>query len=189
MILHGTHIAPRGSEAVLLAERGAEVMRALLGLVAGAAIEPRLVPSLRVHLDWIQYLSNFREPVLVRRAADRSGGPLALAEVAVDLRRVEPAALDAALLRALAGVGADAADGPAEGPPAARSVDTDPRQRHLALQSTVLAASRRLGGGVGPPVRGGPAERALGREPARGGHGRRRRLLDAPARPREKGSA
>src|SRR5262249_45218461 len=103
MILHGTHIAPRGSEAVLLAERGAEVMRALLGLVAGAAIEPRLVPSLRVHLDWIQYRSNFREPVLVRRAADRSGGPLALAEVAVDLRRAEPARLREALALALGG--------------------------------------------------------------------------------------
>ena len=111
MILHVNHFAPGGSESAAVAERGAEVMRTLLGLVAEGAIEPRLVPSLLVHLDWIQYRANFREPVLVRRAADGSGGPLALAELAVDLRRVESASLTAALMQALAGVGADAPDG------------------------------------------------------------------------------
>src|SRR5262245_45521618 len=110
MILHVNHIAPGGAEAAELSERSAEVMRTLLGLIAGGAVEPRLVPSLRVHLDWVQYRANFREPVLVRRAADRSGGPLALAEVAVDLRRVESATLNAALMRALAGVGSDVPD-------------------------------------------------------------------------------
>ena len=95
MILHVNHIAPVGAESAALADRSAEVMRTLLGLVAEGAIEPRLVPSLRVHLDWIQYRANFREPVLVRRAADRSGGPLALAEIAMDLRRVESATLTA----------------------------------------------------------------------------------------------
>jgi len=112
MILHVNHIAPGGSEAAALSERGAEVMRTLLGLVSGGAIEPRVVPNLRVHLDWIQYKANFREPVLVRRAADPSGGPLALAELAVDLRRVEPAALGEALARALAGAVESSEDGP-----------------------------------------------------------------------------
>src|SRR5262245_33613715 len=101
MILHVNHIVPGGPEQAVLAERGADIVRMLLGLVGDGAIEPRLVPSLRVHLDWIQYKANFREPVLVRRAADRSGGPLALAELAVDLRRVDPTALREALARAL----------------------------------------------------------------------------------------
>jgi len=113
MILHVNHIAPGGPEQAVIAERGADVVRTPLGLVSDGAIEPRLVPSLRVHLDWIQYKANFREPVLVRRAADRSGGPLALAELAVDLRRVEPTTLGAALLRALGG-----AAEPLEGVPA-----------------------------------------------------------------------
>src|SRR5215470_6342683 len=117
MILHVNHIAPGGPEQDTLAERGAGIVRTLLGLVADGVIDQRLVPSLRVHLDWIQYKANFREPVLVRRAADRSGGPLALAELAVDLRRVEPAALDAALHQALAGVGSDAPDVAPDGAP------------------------------------------------------------------------
>ena len=95
MILHVNHIPPGGPEQGILAERSADIVRTLLGLVADGVIEPRLVPSLRVHLDWIQYKANFREPVLVRRAADRSGGALALAELAVDLRRIEPATLPA----------------------------------------------------------------------------------------------
>jgi hypothetical protein len=115
MILHVNHIAPGGAESAVLADRGAEVMRTLLGLVAEGAIEPRLVPSLRVHLDWVQYRANFREPVLVRRAADRSGGPLALAEIAVDLRQMESATLKATLTRALAGVGVDAPDDTPDG--------------------------------------------------------------------------
>jgi hypothetical protein len=103
MILHVNHIAPGGPEQTMLANRSADIVRMLLGLVAEGAIDQRLAPSLRVHLDWIQYKANFREPVIIRRAADRSGGPLALAELAIDLRRVEPSALGDALARALAG--------------------------------------------------------------------------------------
>ena len=115
MILHVNHIAPGGPEQAIIAGRGADIVRTLLGLISDGAIEPRLVPSLRVHLDWIQYKANFREPVLVRRAADRSGGPLALAELAVDLRRVEPTTLGAALLRALGGTAEPLEEVPAGG--------------------------------------------------------------------------
>src|SRR5262245_29074927 len=117
MILHVNHIAPGGPEQVTLAERGADIVRTLLGLVAEGVIDQRLVPSLRVHLDWIQYKANFRDPVLVRRAADRSGGPLALAELAVDLRRVEPAALGDALARALGSASDPSEDAPDGAPP------------------------------------------------------------------------
>ncbi len=115
MILHVNHIPPGGPEQGILAERSADIVRTLLGLVANGVIEPRLVPSLRVHLDWIQYKANFREPVLVRRAADRSGGALALAELAVDLRRVDPATLGETLARALRGAADPLEEGPAGG--------------------------------------------------------------------------
>ena len=120
MIIHVNHMESGGTGAAAVAARAADVVRALLGLVAAGHGDPRLLPSLRVHLDWIQYRANFREPVLVRRAADRSGDPLALAELAVDLRRVEPATLGDALARALGGV-ADAAD---DGPEGAATLET-----------------------------------------------------------------
>ena len=86
MILHVNHLQPGQ------AGRAGEVVGALLALVEHGRVDLRLLPGLRVHLDWIQYRSNFREPVTVRRAADLAGEPLALAEVAVDLRRAEPRA-------------------------------------------------------------------------------------------------
>jgi hypothetical protein len=115
MIVHVNHTASGGAAASEFGARVADVVRTLLGLVAEGAIEPRLVPSLRVHLDWIQYRANFREPVSVRRAADPRGGPMALAEIAVDLRQVDPATLRDALAHALGGMAADAVRlGPAD---------------------------------------------------------------------------
>ena len=91
MILHVNHLQPGQ------AARAGEVTAALLGLVEQGRLDPGLLPELRVHLDWIQYRSNFREPVTVRRAADLAGTPLPLAEVAVDLRRTQVEGLSDAL--------------------------------------------------------------------------------------------
>src|SRR4030095_7222979 len=63
----------------------------------------------RLHLDWIQYRANFRDPVSLRRAADADGQPLTLAEIAVDLRR--PADAPAGLRWALRCLGPDGDDG------------------------------------------------------------------------------
>ena len=104
MILHVNHFQPGQ------AGRAGEVVGALLALVEQGRVDIRLLPGLRVHLDWIQYRSNFREPVTVRRAADLAGAPLALAEVAVDLRRAEPARLAGDLDRALLAIAPDAPD-------------------------------------------------------------------------------
>jgi hypothetical protein len=112
VIIHVNHTEPSGSGPASVDARAAEVVRTLLGLVAAGHGDARLLPSLRVHLDWIQYRANFREPILVRRAADRSGGPLALAELAVDLRRVDTEALGPALTAALGEVGDAAESGP-----------------------------------------------------------------------------
>jgi len=68
------------------AEAG-DVLAALCTLLDQGRLDPGVLPHLRLHLDWIQYRANFREPVIMRRAADARGERMALAEMAVDLRR------------------------------------------------------------------------------------------------------
>lgn len=106
VILHVNHLQPGQ------AGRAGEVVAALLALGEQGRVDARVLPGLRVHLDWIQYRSNFREPVAVRRAVDLSGAPLGLAEVAIDLRRAEPARLAEGLDRALVAISPEA---PADG--------------------------------------------------------------------------
>ena len=88
MILHLNHLHPGQ------ATRAGEVLAAVLGLVEGGRVDPRLLPGLRVHLDWIQYRSNFREVVTARRAVDQTGEEMALAEVAVDWAMPNPPNVD-----------------------------------------------------------------------------------------------
>jgi hypothetical protein len=83
------------------------IVTALFGLLdQGGRIDPELLPHLRVHLDWLQYKANFREPVSVRRGADAGGAPLPLAEVAIDVRQARPERLGEDLTAALAPAGA-----------------------------------------------------------------------------------
>jgi hypothetical protein len=63
MILHVNHLQPG------VAAAAGETVGALLALVEEAGLDARLLASLRLHLDWIQYRSNFRDPVSLRRAA------------------------------------------------------------------------------------------------------------------------
>jgi len=116
MILHVNHLGPGGPGAPDWEARAGEVVRTLLELLAGGLVDARVVPGLRVHLDWIQYRANFRDPVTLRRAVDGAGQPLGLAEIAVDLRRADPAGLRAALAEALGGVTADEPAEAAAGP-------------------------------------------------------------------------
>jgi hypothetical protein len=95
VIVHINHLQPGQ------AANAGEVVAALLSLVEQGRVDFRLLADLRIHLDWIQYRANFREAVTVRRATDRTGEALALAEVAVDLRRIELPGLTAELDRAL----------------------------------------------------------------------------------------
>ena len=83
-----------------------DLVTTLFGLLEEGRIDPSLLSHLRVHLDWVQYKANFREPVTVRRAADGRGELLPLAEIAVDLRQAEPARLREDLARALASIAA-----------------------------------------------------------------------------------
>ncbi|HET9267427.1 MAG TPA: hypothetical protein VFO31_04660 [Vicinamibacterales bacterium] len=83
VIVHINHIAPSKKKVA-----GGSPVSPLAGLVNGAmlsmvedgVLDARLAPSLRVHLDWIQYKTNFRDPIMVRRTADSAGRPLPLAE-------------------------------------------------------------------------------------------------------------
>jgi hypothetical protein len=83
-----------------------EVVTALFALVDQGRLDPEVLPRLRLHLDWIQYRANFREAVSVRHAADSRGGPMALAELAIDLRRTRPERLLDDLAAAVTSVGA-----------------------------------------------------------------------------------
>jgi len=96
------HVNDTSASSVGLAARARELVGTLLALVEEGRADPQLLPALRVHLDWIQYRANFREPVTVRRATDARGAPMPLAEIAVDLRQAEPERLRGELARALA---------------------------------------------------------------------------------------
>jgi hypothetical protein len=84
-------------------ETGAgDVLEALFALLDQRRLDPEMLPHLRLHLDWIQYKANFREPVTMRHAADARGERMALAELAVDLRRAPREGLIDALAEAIA---------------------------------------------------------------------------------------
>lgn len=102
MIVHINHLQ-RGE-----ATAAGGLVATLLGLLEEGRADPRLLPHLRVHLDWIQYRKNFREAMTVRRAIDTRGEPLSLAEVAVDLRQVRAETLREDLARALSAASAEA---------------------------------------------------------------------------------
>jgi len=91
VIVHINHIAPSKKKAT--GQRSAQselaglVTGSMMSMVEEGVLDPKLAPSLRVHLDWIQYKTNFRDPVVVRRTADSWGKLLPLAEIAVDLRQ------------------------------------------------------------------------------------------------------
>ena len=106
MILHVNHTSPGAR----LASSASELVGTLLALVEEGRADARLLPTLRVHVDWIQYRANFREPVTVRRAADSRGEPVPLAEIAVDLRQAEPGSFRDALARALVALGPEPPD-------------------------------------------------------------------------------
>src|SRR5688572_17584657 len=71
------------------AELAGRVVESLATLLEHGHVDVRTLSTLRIHLDWIQYRANFRDPVIVRRASDAQGRMLALAEIAIDLRQVE----------------------------------------------------------------------------------------------------
>ena len=82
---------------------------AALFAVLEESADPALLASLHIHLDWIQYRANFRDPVSVRRAIAVEGKPVALAEIAIDLRQASGDAVREPVRRALAAIGEEPA--------------------------------------------------------------------------------
>jgi hypothetical protein len=105
VIVHINHISqskkPKGSPRSPQSELAGLVTGSLLSLVEEGVLDARLAPSLRIHLDWIQYKTNFRDPVIVRRTTNTQGQTLPLAEIAIDLRQADAARLPEQLARAV----------------------------------------------------------------------------------------
>ncbi len=74
MILHFNHVS-RGKSAKSLSELTRHVAGSLTTLAEEGAVDAQLLRALRVHLDWIHYKTNFRDPVMVRRTTTANGGP------------------------------------------------------------------------------------------------------------------
>ena len=105
MILHINHVQPGRSEST------SGVVSTLLSLLEAGDIDPNTLGHLNVHIDWVQYKSNFREPVSIRRVV-RDEELLPLADIAVDLRQMQPETIRKALSEALNGAGPDALETP-----------------------------------------------------------------------------
>lgn len=89
---------PKGTDIAALTSR---LMGPLSAAIEQSGIDQDDALALRVHLDWVQYKSSFREPVIARRGVDREEKPLPICEIAIDLRRFDdarfPAQLDTAI--------------------------------------------------------------------------------------------
>ena len=85
--LQTTRTGSQGSQT--FAELSGRVVESLATLMQQGHIDEQLLSTLRIHLDWIQYRANFRDPVSVRRAVDGHARSLPLAEIAIDLRQVD----------------------------------------------------------------------------------------------------
>ena len=98
MIVHLNVLPQLRSQAI------ADLIPTLFGVLEERRLNASLFAHLRIHLDWIQYKANFREAVTVRRAVNRQGERLPLAELAIDLRQAETARWRDELSGALAGL-------------------------------------------------------------------------------------
>jgi hypothetical protein len=93
VIIHRNYIpsaVPKGTD---IAELTSTVIGPLTAAVEQSGMDQNTQSALRVHLDWIQYKSSFREPVTVRRAVDQQERLLPLAEISIDLRHIDHAKL------------------------------------------------------------------------------------------------
>src|SRR3989441_10377463 len=94
MIVHVNHI-PQKQTAL-----AASVASMLVTAAGEGQIPPRILENLNVHLESLQYKTNFREAIAVRRAT-RAEEVLPWIEVGVDLRQVRPESLKEEFVSAL----------------------------------------------------------------------------------------
>ncbi len=94
MILHINHLPSKQT-----ALAGA-VVSTLVTAAGEGQVDARTLENLNVHLEWLQYKTNFREAIAVRRAT-RGQGVLPWIEVGIDLRQVRPDCLKEEFIAAL----------------------------------------------------------------------------------------
>jgi hypothetical protein len=94
MILHVNHI-PSKQNAL-----AGSVASSLVGVTGDGQLPPRVLENLNVHLEWLQYKTNFREAIALRRAI-RGREVLPWIELGVDLRQVQPDCLKEDVVAAL----------------------------------------------------------------------------------------
>jgi hypothetical protein len=90
---------PKGTD---ITELTARVTAPLTLLLEDSGLETETAAALRIHLDWLQYKTSFRDPVMVRRAVDQAGQLLPLSEISIDLRRLDAPRLTEQLTGAVA---------------------------------------------------------------------------------------
>jgi hypothetical protein len=101
VIIHRNYIPsalPKGTD---VAELTASIIGPLTAIIEQCGIEQDNESALRVHLDWIQYKTSFRDPVIVRRAVDQHERLLPLSEISIDLRHLDTALLPGQLQEAM----------------------------------------------------------------------------------------
>jgi hypothetical protein len=103
MNLHVNHVPAKQTALA------ASVASTLVTAAGEGQVPSRILENLNVHLDWLQYKTNFREAITLRRAT-RGEEILPWIEVGVDLRQVQPDSFKEEFIAALS----DAAD-PAAG--------------------------------------------------------------------------
>src|ERR1700730_17449146 len=96
MILQFNHLQRKSAAAT-----SEDVIDALYGLLEEGHIDEAQFARLRIHLDWIQYRQNFREPVMIMRAASEAGEDPSLVDVHIDTRQISPGALRGKLHEAM----------------------------------------------------------------------------------------
>ena|SRR5579883_2120238 len=84
------------------------VASTLVSVAGQGAVPPSVLENLNVHLEWIQYKTNFREAITARRAI-RGQEVLPWIELGVDLRQCRPECLQDEFLTALTDVADSAA--------------------------------------------------------------------------------
>ena len=89
---------PKGTDVSELTSR---VTGSLTSLLDESGIDGDTIAALRVHLDWIQYKTSFRDPVMVRRSVNEANELLPLTEISVDLRQADAARLPEQLAAAV----------------------------------------------------------------------------------------
>jgi hypothetical protein len=101
VIIHQNY-APSSLKGTDTADLTSRVTGTLTELIEDGSIAADTAAALRIHLDWVQYKTSFRDPVMVRRSVDHQEQPLPLTEIAIDLRQLDVARLTEQLIDAVA---------------------------------------------------------------------------------------